>query len=109
MKLKFKKGILLSISAIALLSFGSCKEKYAISKKDEKSLKMTENDSISLERFDKKYFSNFNKSFIPDTDNKNLWNNDTLVMSKEDSARAFHTWSWQKYLHLTQNRRKKIH
>lgn len=96
MKLKFKKMMLLSITAGTIFSLICCK-------KSIDSIEMNKNDKESIDHFEKKYFSNYNKSFIPDTDDDNLWKNDTLVVNKEDSARAFHTWSWQKYLHLTQN------
>ncbi|WP_326984294.1 hypothetical protein VUJ46_07110 [Chryseobacterium sp. MYb264] len=93
---KFKNWMLLSITTGTIFSLICCK-------KSIDSIEMDKNDKESLEHFEKKYFSNYNKSFIPDTDDDNLWKNDTLVVTKEDSARAFHTWSWQKYLHLTQN------
>lgn len=96
MKLKFKNLMLLSITTSTIFSLICCK-------KSIEPIEMNKNDKVSLEHFEKKYFSNYNKSFIPDTDDDNLWKNDTLVVTKEDSARAFHTWSWQKYLHLTQN------
>lgn len=97
MKLKFKKGILLSFSAIALLNLSSCKEKKTITGS------ISDNDQKSINYFDQKYFAKYNVKFIKDTDDSDLWKNDIAVETENDSTRAFHTWAWQKYLHLTQN------
>lgn len=83
MKLKFKKGIPLSILLFALLSYGCCKNEDPISKSEKE----------AINKFNQDYFVKYNKTFIPNTDDENF----------KPSDLTFHTWAWQKYLHLTQN------
>lgn len=87
MKLKFKIAIFLSLTTIALLSLGSCKDKSAPSNL------ISENDQEAIDKFDENYFAKYNDTFIPNIDDENF----------KPSDLAFHTWAWQKYLHLTQS------
>ncbi len=93
---KLTKALAIPIAISILISaslFTSCKPNVKNTEANILNNAINEVDIDDINSFAKEYFAQYNVKFIENTDDANF----------NISDLNFHTWAWQKYLHLTQN------